>query len=241
MGLKQWINSALRYAGYRLARIPSLDGDIASGKFRWLSEYAAATVLDIGANEGQFAEMARRVFPGAIIYSFEPLRDCHAILEEKSASLQPMRCFRCALGKEAGTAMIHHNDFSPSSSLLPMGSRHREAFPHTRNAILEAITIRLLDDVAPELTLVTPILMKVDVQGFELDVLAGAVHTLPRIDTIIVETSFVELYEGQPLFQEIADFLRARGFTYMGNLEQVTDPSNGAILQADAIFARRHA
>ncbi len=84
----------------------------------------------------------------------------------------------------------------------------------------------------------TPVLMKVDVQGFELDVLAGAETTLQRVDVLIVETSMVELYERQPLFHEVYEFLRARGFVFAGSFDQILDPSGGAVLQADAIFLR---
>jgi len=223
-------------AGYQITRSPSLAHDIASGKYRWLQEMKIATVLDIGANQGQFAEMIRQVLPHAMIYSFEPLESCFKELTAKARSLMPIQCFSFALGEKETQMMIHHNDFSASSSLLPMGRRHREAFPFTQHAVEERVTVRSLDCVVPELELKPKILVKLDVQGYELNVLAGAEKTLPLIDVLIVETSFVELYEGQPLFKDVHNFLTERGFAHFGNLDQISDPSNGFVLQADSIF-----
>lgn len=236
--LKFWINNVVRMTGYQLTRTPSASRDIASGKYEWLRARNIATVLDIGANEGQFAEVVRQIFPHALIHSFEPLSTCYEKLQSKAASLMPMRCFPFAIGREDTDSVIYHNEFSPSSSLLPMGNKHREAFPFAQKTIRENIVVRSMDSVAAELELKPPIMMKVDVQGSELDVLTGARKILPSIDTIIIEASFVELYQGQALFDEIYDNLHSRGFRFMGSLEQVMDPSNGAILQADCIFAR---
>ena len=62
-----------------------------------------------------------------------------------------------------------------------------------------------------------------------------------RLDAsaIIIEISFLELYEGQPLFDKVFEILNRKGFAYMGNLYQLIDPSNGVPLQADALFVRR--
>ncbi len=131
VGIKQLINGALGVTGYEIRHTPSVANEMARGKYRWLQERRIATVLDIGANVGQFAEMMRAVFPRAAIHSFEPLGACCSILARKKPSLEPMFIYPVALGKVDGVATMYHNDFSASSSLLPMTGRHREAFPHT--------------------------------------------------------------------------------------------------------------
>ncbi|MBI3006521.1 MAG: FkbM family methyltransferase [Ignavibacteriales bacterium] len=213
--------------------------DIARGKYSWLQEMDIATVLDIGANTGAFAEMMRQILPQAMIYSFEPLESCYKQLISKAPVLRPMQCFQFALGQEHAIKTMYRNDYSPSSSLLPMGKRVHEAFPFTRHAVEEQIVVRSLDEVAGELFLKKPILLKADVQGYELNVLTGAEKTLPMIDILILETSFVELYVGQPLFDEVYQFLHDRRFSYSGSLGQILDPSKGVILQEDSIFVRR--
>jgi len=238
VGIKQVINGVLGVAGYEIRHTPSVANEMARGKYRWLQERKIATVMDVGANVGQFAELIRAVFPRAAIHSFEPLAACCSVLDRKRPSLEPMFIYPVALGKADGVATIYHNDFSASSSLLPMTGRHREAFPHTGHTTEEQVALRPLDAVMSGVAYASPVLMKVDVQGFELDVLAGAETTLRRVDVLIVETSMVELYERQPLFHEVYEFLRARGFVFSGSFDQIVDPSSGAVLQADAIFLK---
>jgi hypothetical protein len=76
------------------------------------------------------------------------------------------------------------------------------------------------------------------VQGFEDKVIAGGPETIRKAKAIIIEVSFRELYEGQPLFEEIFELLSDKGFKFMGNLYQLLSPIDGAPLQADALFVR---
>jgi hypothetical protein len=76
------------------------------------------------------------------------------------------------------------------------------------------------------------------VQGFEIEVLKGIGTVMKMIDIIIIETSFVKLYQGQPLFNEVYSYLIGNGFRFIGNFEQLKDPKTGRILQADSIFIR---
>ena len=147
-----------------------------------------------------------------------------------------MKCFCVALGDKEEMATMNRNEFSPSSSLLKMGDKHREAFPYTERVTNERIKVRKLDRMASELTLKPPVLAKLDVQGFELKVLKGGKRTLSSIDILIVETSFVELYENQPLFDDIYQYLQKNHFRYVGSFGQIPNPVDGAILQSDSIF-----
>jgi FkbM family methyltransferase len=239
MDLKLAINRILGVTGYGIHRRRSLRVDLARGRYTWLQQKNIATVLDVGANTGQFAAMARSIFPTSMIYSFEPLDTCFRELEAKSVAMQPTKCFNVALGRQDGTNTINRNEFSASSSMLPLGERHTSAFPFAKETTPVQITVRSLDSIAEELTLKGPILMKVDVQGFEMEVLAGATRTLELVDILVLETSFVELYAGQPLFDEIYRFLQPYRFSYAGSVEQIQDPHDGTILYADSVFIRR--
>ncbi len=238
MSIKSLVNDVVGVTGYRISRHPSLARDIAAGKYRWLQDLKIATILDIGANVGQFAGMIRAIIPGAMIYSFEPLEECFRELNARAPSLNPMQCFQYALGTEDGVVTMHRNDFSASSSFLPLAQGHRDAFPFAQRTTDIRIPVRSLDSIAPELTLKPPILMKADIQGYELKMLGGAPKTLSLVDVLILETSFVELYEGQPLFHDLYEHLQIRGFRYTGSLEQVHDPKSGAVLQGDLVFRR---
>ena len=82
------------------------------------------------------------------------------------------------------------------------------------------------------------ILLKIDAQGYEDKVLAGGPDTLARSKAAIIEVSFRELYEGQPLFDSIHRTMHDASFSYMGNLYQLTHPNDRSVLQADALFVR---
>jgi FkbM family methyltransferase len=208
-------------------------------KTDWAAHLGIQSILDIGAHTGDFAvEMAAR-FPQVQIYSFEPLVDSYSKLVEKSKSLPRIRTFNYALGDTNGKVEIHKNSFSPSSSVLEMAPLHRSAFPITATEQgIETIDIRRLDDVAKDFNLAVPLLVKIDVQGFEGRVILGGQDTLKSACALIVEVSFYMLYERQPLFHEIYMALRELGFSYAGNWDQLHHPADGRILQADAIFLR---
>lgn len=131
---------------------------------------------------------------------------------------------------------MHRNDYSQSSSLLPMAELHKRAFPETRHSTPETVQVKRLDDVVADLRIERPALLKIDVQGFEAKVIAGATETLKLADVIIVETGVEALYEGQALFDDVYRMLYDRGFRYRGNHNQLLSPDDGRVLQADAFF-----
>ncbi len=208
-------------------------------KYRWLGPHDIRTVLDIGANTGQFASRMRTVLPEARIYSFEPLADCYAKLQERFAGDDRFTGYNCALGEAEGSAVIHRSAHSPSSSLLPMAELHRTQYPHTAETRDETITVRTLDGLAGELSLEPNVLIKVDVQGFEDRVIRGGQATFAQARVLLMEISFQELYEGQSLFDGVYDLLGPMGFAFHGFHRQAQRPLDGAVLFADAIFLAR--
>jgi hypothetical protein len=121
-----------------------------------------------------------------------------------------------------------------SSSLLPIGERQLAEFPGTQEARQLDVPVVTLDDVIDE-GLAGPVLLKIDVQGLELDVLRGAGDALSSLDTIFVECSFVELYEGQALADEVIAFLFSHGFRLAG-VHGLATGQGGQTLQADLLF-----
>ena len=205
----------------------------------WLRGYNFATVLDVGANIGQFALAAHEVWPEARIYSFEPLPDCYEQMLVRLERVKAFAGFNVGLGGERGSLTFERSSFSPSSSFRKMASTHKTEFPFTRECERVSVKVERLDDVAAGLKLENPILLKIDVQGFEDQVLRGGEAMLRRVEMIVVESSFEVLYEGQPLFDDIYRGLTERGFIYKGALDQSLSPNDGRPLQADSIFVKR--
>lgn len=230
--VKKLTKSLFRLCGLDIRRIAPFE------PYDWLKGRNIRTVFDIGANVGQFACQIHRVLPDAMLYSFEPLEDCYNQLLKKMGHLARFRAFNFALGDTNGQGEIYHNDFTPSSSLLPMEELHKRAFPYTKHARLEKIEVRRLDDVVSDLEVSENVLVKIDVQGFEDKVILGGEKTLSRASVLIVETSFEPLYKDQPLFDTIYDLLRQRGFAYMGTDHIIRNPTDGSILQCDSVFCK---
>lgn len=193
-----------------------------------------ATVLDVGASRGQFALFASRRFPEADIHCFEPLPEPAADLRRVMG--ERVELHRTAVGSTAGTATINVSARDDSSSLLPIGSRQQLEFPGTATERTIEVPLTTLDQeiaMVPE----RPCLLKIDVQGLELEVLKGADQTLDSVDTALVECSFVELYEGQALADEVVAFLLARGLRLAG-IHEVVYSADGSAIQGDFLFVR---
>jgi FkbM family methyltransferase len=208
-------------------------------RFLWLTSLGLRTVFDVGAHAGEFAEMIHKILPGVAIISFEPLAEPFERLQRSTKGIPNFRAFNCALGAENSTLVMHHNEFSPSSSLLAMADLHKESFPFTKLVTSESVEVRRLDDVARDVLTEEEILIKIDVQGYEEKVLVGGEDLIARSRLLIIEVSFKALYEEQPLFHDIYQHVRKKGFKYMGNFDQLLSPGDGSVLQADAIFIRQ--
>lgn len=227
--LRKAVKATARRFGIDIKWIPS---------DRWLRQIPVRTVLDVGANTGQFAGIARQLFPSSQIYSFEPLGDCFREMQLAFAGDSLWRGFQCALGAEAAEAVFHRSASSPSSSMLAMADLHRDAFPHTAGTQDELVQIHRLDDILASVELPADVLLKLDVQGFEDRVLEGAKSILAKTRIVISEVSFNPLYHDQALFDDVYGRLHQAGFAFHGTWGQLLHPADGRALAADAIFLR---
>jgi FkbM family methyltransferase len=196
------------------------------------------TVIDVGANRGQFAVFAARRFPRATLICFEPLPGPRAQIRRAVPDATRLRLLDVAIGSVAGEAEFHVSAADDSSSLLPIGQRQRVVFPGTEELSTMTVQVRRLDDVLAADELTGPTLLKVDVQGGELAVLQGAQQLLASVDAVLIEASFVELYAGQALIDAVWQELRNQGFSCRGIWSPTYGPQ-GECVQGDLLFARR--
>lgn len=230
--LKEFVNGGLNALGYEIKRQHGLE------RAAWLQAMGIETVLDVGANVGQFSASIRQLLPGAQIYAFEPVEDCFRELSRSNSGDGLFQSFPYALGAEDGVAALNVNDFTPSSSLLTMANAHVTEFPHTEKTLETKVEIRRLDSVAPDLDLSGPYMVKVDVQGFELQVIEGGRETLKHADVVIIEINFAQFYEGQPSFDDIYRDLRMCGMQFYGVMQQSHSLRDDRPLFCDALFVR---
>jgi FkbM family methyltransferase len=204
-----------------------------------LGEERVNLVVDVGANLGQFALWIREVGYRGRILSFEPLALAHQSLNcvarrDALWTVAP----RMALGNASGDVDIHVSRNGVSSSILPMLTAHQRAAPDSAYVQTETIALNPLDEVCP-LVPEDRLLLKVDVQGYEKNVLDGASRVLKHCRAIIVEMSLVPLYDGQSLALELWEYLMSLGFHACYFTPGFRDPRSGRMLQMDGVFVRR--
>lgn len=203
------------------------------------SRYPVKTIIDIGANQGQFARQALAVFPDANIYSFEPLPSAYSSLKTH-ADGKRVTAFNYALGDKNAKVKMHidigHED---SSSMLNSTVLCQNMYPFSRNQAEAEVEQITLDAAVPALNipLKKEVLVKMDVQGYEDRVISGGMITLAAAKICIAEVCLAGLYEGQASFEKLYSQLNGLGFKYGGNLEQV-QALNGGIVYIDAIFIK---
>ena len=189
-------------------------------------------VTDVGADIGAFATACFHAWPGVTVDSFEPLRNLENLRPDG-----PWQWHQVALGKAAGRSVIWQNEFSPSSSLLEMCDLHRQAFPYTIQTDPVEVDVARLDSYPDRVH--GRALLKIDVQGYELQVLEGAGELLDRYAAVVLEVSWVELYRGSATPDAIWAFLTGRGFVHDRRVDQMPHPVTREVLQSDELWMRR--
>ena len=192
-------------------------------------------VVDIGANRGQFALAVRHFSPKAKIISFEPLLEPSKKYTRVFKHDCNIELHRIAIGSESGKVAIHVSQRDDSSSLLPIGDAQDRLFPGTAEDRTEIIQVARLEEFLSVNEILSPALLKLDIQGFELTALRGCESLLDEFSYIYVECSFVELYEGQALADEIISWLKKHHFSLSGIYNMQYD-STGLAIQGDFFF-----
>ena len=197
------------------------------------------TVLDVGANIGQFGSALRASGYRGRLVSCEPLADAFAQLCRRSAADTSWSARRVAVGARPGTLELNVAGNSFSSSLLPMTRAHAEAAPGSEFVGTQTVQVTTIAELVGELG-VDPArtMLKVDTQGYEAPVLDGAGELLGRLAAVALELSFVSLYEGQDLFDDLVGRVTGAGYRWYGVEPGFADPRTGRMLQCDGFFVR---
>lgn len=196
-------------------------------------------VIDVGANRGQFLTWASVRFPSARFDCFEPIPSSVRKLRQVSPEGRTVEIHGFALGEHRGSERLFVTASDDSSSLLEPTLLQTSEFPGSR--VVEEIQVEIvrLDQMLDAESINRPALLKIDVQGAELQVLRGAEGCLSAIDYVLVECSFVELYRGQSLAEEIVEQLELHDFSLVGFFSETFNAA-GRKIQADALFERRN-
>jgi FkbM family methyltransferase len=196
------------------------------------------TVVDVGANQGQFAKTLRAQGYRGKIMSFEPVPTVYATLVKTAAPDPDWDTKNFALGAEAGTAAINVATSSVFSSILPSAAAARHYTNATAVERTETVQIRKLDDVVP--TTSGNIMLKIDTQGYEKQVLEGGRQTLRMAKGVLMELPVIHLYEQTWQFHEAVAFMAEAGFV-PAQIHPVTYHSvdKESLVEVDCLFRPR--
>ena len=234
MGLKKDLRRLInRYLGLDIVKYSPGPSEVCW----WITKYDIDLVLDVGANIGQFANSLFKMGYEGSVLSFEPLsREYEELLSRSRSNPKWMVAERCAIGDIDGEIEINISENSLGSSHLLPTQKLLMASPGSGFVGSEKVKMYKLSTIAPPFlkNFKSPFL-KIDVQGFEDQVLKGATEILADIKGLEIELSFVPLYEGQTVCEDMLGKIRQLGF-YLHDLKPFFEDEKGQILQAEAMF-----
>lgn len=187
-------------------------------------------VFDVGAYRGEFAQLCLRLWPECRVVCFEALENAVRKLRSLAAETEGIEVFDCLLGAAAAERVPLHVCETASSVM----SEHHN---NVGGRVIRELPMRRIDDIAaenPELGAVK--LLKLDVQGYELEVLKGAEQSLVNVEAIVLETNLLDIYKDVPLISEVMRWLETRGFVAYDICGLTRRPLDQALWQADVLF-----
>lgn len=216
-----------RYPAAHLARLHLVPGHV---------RLRDGLVVDVGANVGDWTLEVSRALPGARVLALEPVPALYERLKQRTRHLPTVRTVRAAAHRESGSVTFHLTQSDLFGSLLE---------PHAFGVSAYGDSIRKRGDiVVPARSLDELVggdrvsLLKIDVQGADLPVLAGAKRALAQTQAVLIEANFVPQYEGGSTFAEIHDALTGEGFRLWNWQNDPARAPDGSILWTDACYAR---
>ena len=245
--MKALIKKTLKSFGFEIKRVhkdgsESLPGSVARpvGNVKMFLEdirargFCPRGIIDVGANRGNWTRMALSVFPETCVIMIEPQEEMQYVLSQLCAENSKLELIQAGAGEKNGQLLQTIWDDLAGSSFLP--EANGEKIEEGKQRITPITTI---DNVLSERRTFFPDLVKLDIQGFELEALKGANSLFGKTEVFILETSLYEFMPGMPVTAQCIEFMAARGYAIYDVTEYLRRPLDGALGQIDLAFARR--
>lgn len=234
------LQSVFGYFGYHISqrqRGASLDSAL-SEQFRLMGQNVAC-IVEVGSADGRDSQMYAEKFPTAKIHAFEPLAENFEKLSKRAAANSRILAINSAVSDHAGFAKFHVTNLPDASSLFAPNRTGSTFDKYTELERLTDVSVMTLDSYVAANDLKSIDLLKIDAQGAELKILAGARKLLERrgINVIYTEMNFMNIYSGGAKWFEISAFLNQFGYQLHG-IYNMTHNQNAKLAWCDAIFVR---
>lgn len=221
----------VKFCRLQLGMKPVIDYAQSRRRLLGIADLPIRTVFDIGANIGKKARQYRKLFPEATLYCFEPVPDTHQQLQQWASRQSGVHTFNLALGSRSGAAQIHWNQkHSGGSTLLSPESRRQDEYVRT------PVRIETLDRMARHLDVRDQVFVKIDVEGYDLEVIRGGMKLLSHAAAVMIEIALPDGPTELPTFPQFMQVMTELGFLYRGNLTH--GYVDGTARLADAVFIR---
>ncbi|HUB46201.1 MAG TPA: FkbM family methyltransferase [Acetobacteraceae bacterium] len=236
--MKKLVARLANRLGYEIVPHWRMDGLAMARRLRGIFAYHhIERVIDVGANEGQFYNFLRWQvgFTGQVV-SFEPVPQLAARLRERSASDPSWTIHACALGSVSSEMTLNVTAMSVFSSFLQPNTDD----PSTGgNVVVDTVRVpvRTLDEMFPDPTALRRTYLKLDSQGFDLEIAKGAGQVLAAIPALQTEMSFRPVYNNMPDYRQSLTAFEAHGFR-VADFYLVTTTPEGVAYELDCIFVR---
>lgn len=193
-------------------------------------------ILDVGANLGEWTRMAKEIYPDSVVYMIEPLSEMESNLKKICEEFPGTKYFPNGAGsKIAEHPLTTWGDDLAGASCLNSENEYFKSLNKQR--MIKIITI---DSLIENKQIEIPELVKLDIQGFELEALKGATMTFGKTEAFILETSLFEFTKGTPILSEVVIFMADRGYEIYDFPGFLRRPYDYALGQIDVCFAKKN-
>ena len=235
------INKFLKLFNLQLNRI-TLSNNFYYHIVRTLVNYNIDLVLDIGANEGQFAKKIIQYGYNKEILSFEPIKSVHKQLLINSKKYQNWKIYKsCAFGKSTSTKKINISKNTVSSSFLKINKIHLDIEPNAEFVGKENVKLLSLNNFLNKKKFRSKkIFIKIDTQGYEKNIILGGNKVLNKVTGIMIETAISKVYKSEAIYLDMIKLMKKFGFKIWSIERGFTNKKTGQVLQMDIIFINKN-
>lgn len=241
--MKRIIKQIFRQLGYGLHRLDRPNPGSAArpiGDIQLFLEdlrvrgFTPQSILDVGANRGDWSRIAKGIFPTARCFLIEPQVEMKPLLDNFCQDFPDSQYFLAGAGATPGELTLTIWDDLVGSSFLPSESEEWKQAGKQRS-----VPIITIDSLIENGAIVMPQLVKLDIQGFELQALLGGTKLFGNTEIFILEVSLFKFMEGMPIFHEVISFMADRGYIVYDFPGFLRRPYDGALGQVDVGFAKQ--